>query len=795
MSLAIPIAFFAYPSQPPSLPETIRSAIERINAARLVHIKSWEDGRIGGKFIISEICASIAAADLLLADLTGLNPNVLFEVGFAIAKSKRVWPILDTSVAGSEFNDFRTLTSVGYASYTNARDIEAAYLKDQPQADLKSSLLESIIQSPNRSPSGGGPVLLYLKSQHDTEASVQVSTRLESSYARVILDDPRESPSQTLSWYGQQVSTAHSVVCHLTNPARHGARVRNARYALVAGMAFGMAKELLIICEGDFLAPLDYRDMTRTYTTAAAAVRHLSSWLSGVEKAWRDRAQAKPVDSATQRLATELKGLYLGEHIAENEGEALVDGYFVETKAYADAVAGTHTIFVGRKGTGKSANFLQLAAYLKADIRNVLSVIKPVAYELEGVLRVLGELDRDKKTFVLEGLWKFLLYSEIAGALYAKIEAKVLQARTDIEQEFLKFCVTNKLTLSGDFSSRLERCIGALESGPARHAAGIEEYRHAIAETLHSEVIKELRRQLVQAMPRGARVAVIVDNLDKAWDRQSDLRALAEFLLGLLSAAAKIRQELKNELPSSVTSLAVFLRADIFDKVQEVAREPDKIQFTRLSWKDKELLYKLLDERFAAAEGEGIAPGEIWTRFFCNKVKGQSPKEFLVNSILPRPRDFIFVTNAAISTAVNRGHAYVEESDLIEARKAYSEFAIEILIIEDNSEEGLLEKVLYEFAGATACVTIEDVRSRIEKATGAPPLELDKFVSQLCALSFLGIEVGDNDFRFPESGNELKKVAVLSRKLCEHRNSDPRFLIHPAFRPFLEISDDIQMWK
>ena len=273
MSFTIPTAFFAYPSQPGSVPETARSAAAQINAVKAVYVKTWEDGRIAGKVIINEICAAIEDAQLLLADLTGLDPNVLFEIGFAIAKGKRVWPILDTTLGRDDFTEFRTLSSVGYCPYTNSADIARAYFKDQPHTDVNKTLLNTMI-GPDLMPSRG-PLLFYLKSQHDTDASVHVTKRLEAIPARMVVDDPHEAPSQTLTWYGQQVYAAQGIVCHLTNPARQGARVRNARYALVAGMAFGMRKAVLILCEGEeYLAPLDYRDMTRNYATAAAATRH-----------------------------------------------------------------------------------------------------------------------------------------------------------------------------------------------------------------------------------------------------------------------------------------------------------------------------------------------------------------------------------------------------------------------------------------------------------------------------------------------------------------------------------------
>ena len=96
--------FFAYPSKPPSIPETIKTAIKEINSSSLCKIKSWEECRVGGKIVIDVICREINEADIFCADLTGSNPNVMFELGYAIARKKRIWVILDTSIEESEKN-------------------------------------------------------------------------------------------------------------------------------------------------------------------------------------------------------------------------------------------------------------------------------------------------------------------------------------------------------------------------------------------------------------------------------------------------------------------------------------------------------------------------------------------------------------------------------------------------------------------------------------------------------------------------------------------------------------------
>ena len=133
-----------------------------------------------------------------------------------------------------------------------------------------------------------GEKVLYLKCRHETEASIRASRlvdRLKDADVKVIVDDPKESTVQSLTWYGVQVYSSTAVICHLTGPDRIGARLINARYALVAGMAFGMKKKLLMMAEGQFLAPLDYRELRHSLRNASIAERHLKSWLSEIEKA------------------------------------------------------------------------------------------------------------------------------------------------------------------------------------------------------------------------------------------------------------------------------------------------------------------------------------------------------------------------------------------------------------------------------------------------------------------------------------------------------------------------------
>lgn len=790
----LPGAFFAYPSEPPSIAEVIRTAIHDINRTGHVLMKGWEDCKVGGKVVIQEICREIDEAEIFCADLTGMNPNVMFELGYAIARNRRIWSALDTTFVDSKthFDQLRILTTVGYSKYCNSQELVHSFYKDEPYSDIDNTVFEMAIR-PNLGPTVGEKVL-YLKCRHETEASIRVSRlvdELKHGDVKIIVDDPKESTVQSLTWYGVQVYSSTAVICHLTGPERIGARLYNARYAFVSGMAFGMEKKLLMMAEGDFLAPIDYRDLLHHYRTAFEAEQHLHVWLNEFEKSRYTRSSAQQSFPSAVRLATELRGLQVGEYIAENEADRLVEEYFVETAPFRQALEASHAIFVGRKGSGKTANVLKVASELGKDKRNLVCVIKPIAYDLEGVISLLRRYkERDAKGYAIESLWKFLLYTEMANAAAIALEKISSSSLTADENELMQLLQQREGILCGDFTIRLQRCAEAMLATAASEG-NPETFRLAISEVLHQGILRQLRGLLGKVLIRKKHIAIIIDNLDKAWDKQSDIGSLTEFLLGLLSAAARIPVEFRHQesrQPVTPVSLAVFLRSDIFYKLLSVAREPDKIVSSKIKWQDRELLLRIIEERFVASHEGRVQPAELWTRYFCPLVRGVSTNTYLCSRTLPRPRDVVFFVKAAVATAVNRGQSMVRESDILEAEKQYSQYALESILVENGITIPVLEGILYEFAGCHAHLREHDVIQMLTKASVAQT-EHARIIEHLCSLSFLGLEVRPGDFRFAEDPPEHKRNIALARQSFPAEGG-VGFMVHPAFWAFLEIIAD-----
>jgi hypothetical protein len=792
-----PIGFFAYASAPPSIPETIRAAIQGINRSQAAQIRSWEDLDVGGKIIIGEVCSAIDTADFFCADVTTINPNVMFELGYAVAQNKRIWLVRDESYTDSrkEFEQLKVLTTVGYAVYENSAQIIKAFFTEKPHTTQDETIFRLSVEPLLVPAPPEGETLLYLKSRFDTEASVRITRVLQDIRLPLTVDDPRETSVRPLTWYCQKLYGAMAFAAHFLSAAREGHRLHNARYAFVSGLARGFeVKSLMLTEQDDLLAPLDYRDAIRVYATPSEAARIATDWIQPLA-AQRTPQTIKPKPYAdVVRLATELKDfhLQLGEYVAENEADRL-SAYFVETTAYSDVINGTHTIFVGRKGTGKTTNLIRAADQIGGDVQNLVVLIKPPGYEIEGLARLFASYkEQDQKGYVIESLWKYMLYSEIAHTLSHQMqEAALWQLADPSAQEVVALLEAPNSPFAGDFTVRLERAVGALSKVHSAVVEPVETFRRGISEALHAGALGQLRTKLTDVLARKHQVLLLIDNLDKPWTKSADLEQLAEFLLGLLGAANRVAEEIRQKFKQKRSvrfNSAVFLRSDIFNRVVGVAREPDKLSFTRLRWDDPELLLRVVEERYVVSHGTASDPAEMWHRYFGHQVRGIPMRDYLVTRILPRPRDIVFFVKAAVSFAVNRKHDRVEERDVLDGERQYSQYALDSILVENGISIPELEAVLLEFVGSPPIVS-ESVARRHVSRSGIDPEKVDSVIAHLVNLTFLGLEVSKGRFEYSDDPKEVKKNRVLAEHYRRDYLVEQRYEINPPFRVYLEIDE------
>ena len=776
--------FYAFPSRPTSVGDSVSAAIEELNHAGEVELVPWCDLRVTGKVIISEILDAIDRSDFTCADITDANPNVLFELGYAIAKSKRVWLTVDKTYSDSnaKLESLRILTTIGYAKYENSRDIIRHFYQDRPYEDVSKTIFAQSIQ-PVLPAATHNFQILYLKSVNENEAAIRIARRLQDSRLPQIVDDPRESPIQALTWYAKQVYLSAGVICHLTDPQRERAMISNARAAFVAGMAHALGKRILMLIEGEYLAPIDYRDLAKHYTNSRTALTITDAWLAEIE---RDQAvlDSRRVEYfRTVALATQLKSLQLGEYVAENEIENLTEEYFVETAAYAEAVSGRHTVFVGRKGAGKTATFLKMSADLSGDKRNIVVSIRPIAYEMQGIIKLLtGIHDQAVKGFAIESLWKYLLMSELAVTVARELELRGKVSLSEDELDFLSFIDNPASNLRGSFVDRLERKV--------EQYSFATNTRSEISEDIHRGILHQLRQQLEKIISKRRRIAFLVDNLDLAWDVEAS-PVISQLILGLLGAARSASADLTSGVGRSQkmeVSLALFLRSDIFATVRRCAAEPDKVDGYKIVWADREVLGRVIDERLIKSQDEAVSPKEMWSRFFVSGIHGVTTREYILRTVLPRPRDLIFFVRSAVTHAINRAHTIVEHEDVLSAEVEYSFFAQDVMQVEGAGLLPNLQEVLLAFANCAPIIDGTTLTLLLKSAEIAENAE--SVVAGLLTLGFLGLEVRPSEFEFSSDFTVDPRSKALARKVEEQSGREQRFAIHPGFWRYLDARVD-----
>jgi hypothetical protein len=777
-------AFFAYAAEPALRAETLRQARASL-VDRGIVAQTWEDLVITGKVLINEVCAAIDSSATLVADVSTINNNVLFEVGYALAKGKVLFLVLDHKDvdAVQAWKDVSLLEVIGRSNYGGLSDeIVSAVMSERPH-EQTSTLFEELLVDGKPRESGAifAPTL-----PTKFNASVELERLLSRQRNLKILGAGDDLGLAPLGFYVREIYRSSAAIFHLLPPSRERSIVHNARASLLAGFSYGLGLPTLMVAAEGFQTPLDYKDILFVYPSSKKLQDHVLRWLSNLPKSTDSQPR-----SGKLSLKIELPVRTFGQFVAEYEEEDLQD-YFVPTAEFEAIIRGGTKVFSGRKGTGKTATMLRAVQVLGADKRNLVVRIKPSSYELESLAELASALrSRTTSDYFLLNLWMYLIYTEIAlrAIQLAATSPAGIGDHTAV-QKLDEFVRSLGIDPQQDISERLESAVAELlvDLADGSRERSDKELRQVISEKLRVEKVNLLRKLLAEAVSHFERVAVLIDNLDKAWEKGADYPVMSQFILSLLSTTGKIEREFlkgRNGLKPINLTLTVFLRADIFSVITSQAREPDKIERLDIEWNDPELLVRVLEDRYAAMRNGTKAGETMWKELFAPEVRGLPARDYFLWRTLPRPRDLIYLGNSALTTAINRKHDVVAESDVTFAEEQYSRFALEALIVESDATSFDLESVLYEFAGLSSTLSataLDDVLQGYESR--------DAIVAWLVRSSFLGPEVHDGDFVFVQGESNAKRQTIVARRNAENESRDVRFRIHPAFRPALAVRDD-----
>lgn len=152
--------FVAYSSQDQQLADLIFDAVRRANAQPIPYqYMPWPFNDVSGAHVVSPILENISDAPYVVADITYLNLNVVYEIGFAIGRSKKVFLVRCKAVEGdkklaNEVGIFDTLGYFEYETHLELKDRLLAHIEERPL--LVSEVLDKrapvyIVEPPTRS--------------------------------------------------------------------------------------------------------------------------------------------------------------------------------------------------------------------------------------------------------------------------------------------------------------------------------------------------------------------------------------------------------------------------------------------------------------------------------------------------------------------------------------------------------------------------------------------------------------------------------------------------------------------
>jgi hypothetical protein len=772
---AIPQArgLFLYASDPPVIAATIEAAAEKLKqGAESPGWRTWRDMDIGGRMVFCEICKSMRGSGTVFADVTTLNFNLLFEIGFAIGLGVSVRPIRDTtySVDKKEFDALGMLDTLGYLDFTNAEQLVEVVEADPGTPGLGELAKKTYRESP----------LYVMKGPIDTDGAVRLLSLIKKSRLGFRTYDPAEAPRLPLHKARREIAGSFGVFAHLLSPNRDGARAHNGLCALVCGMAVAQQKPVLMLQEESVSQPIDYRDLVQTYESPQQIPDLIQEPLSQAV----ERLQMEPMTTGV-RQATPLNDVDLGDTAAENEIGGL-RRYFVQTGVLTKVMQGHAHLVVGRKGAGKSAMFYGLRERVKKGHGVLVLDMRPEGHQFTRLREaVLETLAHGQQEYTIAAFWTYLLSAEVAHKIlnspselsFAERDPDRYEAYTALQKAFF----AHGLQSGDDFSQRLLRQIDRM----AERFRGEGEItsRTDLTELVYGGDIKTLNDAVASYLVREKdEVWLLLDNLDKSWATRGSTPEDMLILRGLLDASKALADQL--DARGVTFRSVVFVRTDIYENL--VSRTPDRGKDTaaNLDWGDPEISREIIRRRIVASteiEGEFEV---VWHQIAPALVGIEDSFEYLSSRTLGRPRDLLMFLQAAIQVAIDRGHPKITTDDIRQAETGYSEDMLLNLSYEIEDTWPKFSEVVYAFHGAAENLTRAEVVSRIEEA-GIAATDVSKAIELLLWYGFLGVYMSatrDSQYSFEVRYNlrRLEHAIEIGQGL---------YTIHPAFRAALSITD------
>jgi hypothetical protein len=775
MSTAGASAFFAYPSQNSEVTSTISETLAKLErTGHRPKIKPWIQNDISGRFLRSPIIEAIEDAACLFADVSILNFNVTYEIGYAIGRSKRVVLVRHGAIkqdwaAIQRIGIFDTL---GVQPYVNSLELASIV---EGVSDLRP--LEYTADYDQSQP------VYILETPHKTETMLQILGRVKKEKLFYRSYDASEQTRLAGPDAVQEVAASYGVVVPLLTPDYDQAEIHNIRAAFVAGLAHGMGRETLLLSTVEnTLVPLDVRDLVESYRFPRDVRDIISKFQKRVLGAMQSGGEV------ADRTPSALASLTLGSSIAENEFQHLSE-YFLQTDQYQRVLRGETDIVAGRKGAGKTALFAQARNNLRANRKNIVVDLKPEGFQLLKLKdQVLSYLGDGAKAHVLVAFWECILVLEVARKVLEK-DAQVHLRDHNLYEPYnlLKAQFDGDYDSNeGDFSERLTSLSEKLGS------KYIEKFGRERKETIssgevtaliYSDELLRLMNPLLSYLRQKDDVWILIDNLDKSWSTTGVSKEDVLIIRCLIDASKKLQREFERK--GQKLKAIIFIRDDVYRFLLSETPDHGKEDRLLLDWREPEQLKVMIHRRLIQNDQNERDFKSAWEAICVPKV-GETPSfDFILSHCLMRPRYIINCINHCKAYAVNMGHDRIELPDIERGLKAYSDDLLVDTDLELSDVFPQGKNVLYEFAGVKSVLSKHEFYEAVSKVLPREALA-EQLLQVLMWQGVVGVRKSEGDAIYIyDVGYNMARLSVHRRRADE--SGAESLCFHPAYWRGLEI--------
>ena len=773
--------FFAYPSGRQWRDFSLQLVNELGDQGIL--IDRWED-LVNNELLFAKVCDGIYGHDFLLAEVTEANPNVLLEIGYALAVGRQ--PVLLKNKNLKEWN--RTLLTTLEGCYYDTRDAILQHIlnlqarrreiPDSPDRRLpfleKMGIYESI-EDPG--------TVYHLKPKLAADWISRVDKTLGSSFFKLTKMDPSDSVYDEFYPQARGIQRASLIVASLVSQQHERWEEHNANVALLIGFAIGLGKQVLVLQQEPIASILDLGSVARPFETESQAGQIVHAWIDTQTRLSVNRTTEAQSIARARRRSHQIRDIYLG-HPDALQDTSLLD-YFVPTKEYEDAVAGRRSIFVGRRGTGKSANFQAIKETLRDQPAVVTVEIAPDDFELDIISAYLDlEYAVSNPKLVFRNTWNYILLTEILKALAERTDLLYVSPNDLSRSNLFQYYQNQQDVLNLDFGSRviatMNQDMPAFPNAPsAKQWARGNPTVDALRDYNVSRHLKQFASQ------EKIKYFVVIDDLDKNW--RPDTQQSINLLLGLVSEADRLQRYFDGDL-----NVAMFLREDIFDVLSQHDEDLPKRNYLRLEWTKANLKHLVAERLLMGIDDFDGDDDAIWGTIFPDQVNNTPTSDYILSRALPRPRDVLGLCQAAIDQAQRNGNNLVTIQDILDGETSFSDNFIRSVAAEFKDLYPKLHEVLIEFAGVPERMPWVDFRwyasNAIEKNqhitdewVGPLPWDAEKLAGVLFRVGVIGLAGSGTDRPHFRNGRSFAETwNLVSPRPIVH--------IHEAFSKVLDVS-------